>query len=470
MEKKIISTERHTKAAQVKTLKSKGRTVRNSQQDLREKQKEEVEIAYAEALADFQKAIEAHQEEIIAYQKKTKKEGETYNLVPGNIIAKSTVLRKDEWISSQLDEWDEQQIKIPTGRYKDSLKIKSLYQQRFTGYLIDSRPGIVEELKDFVPYFKNLFAQPLGDCVSVFAEIKFNLQPILLAFREDLFDNEFQPLDKDFQWGDFFPLLYFIEVDFIKSNHPELAENFRDFIKVSENHSRSIEQAKTIIIQRFTDISPNAEKHVFDFAYLMASLIHWAEKHNLNKDWLINYAIYFIFQFAFKDAQTVNDLKVHPLNATSLPTADFTLEARGWIPNAEDKEEYEIGIIEYLKEKLAEYFDGNFHYLGLDKQTKTRTEAGTNHKRKDKDDKILEALPPFTSLKILIAWNEGATHGQLAKDFGQSARNIKTILTDLLKNYNLPKIKRGPGGRQSDISDGRVREIKNLKNRTEYYS
>jgi hypothetical protein len=64
-----------------------------------------------------------------------------------------------EVVKRQLDEWECQRLKTPSGKYRDTYKIVSTYQQKFVEYVCQCCPHIIEELREFTPYFDELFGE-----------------------------------------------------------------------------------------------------------------------------------------------------------------------------------------------------------------------------------------------------------------------------------------------------------------------
>jgi hypothetical protein len=99
-------------------------------------------------------------------------------------------------------------------------------------------------------------------------------------------------------------------------------------------------------------------------------LINWAERHNLQKDWLLRYAYFFISQFSNNPNVKLDDIEIVFLDIRSLEGHLFEFQFNGWNAGDEDKEDYEKRVRESFESELQRYFHIVSNHFDLDKVTK----------------------------------------------------------------------------------------------------
>ncbi len=66
---------------------------------------------------------------------------------------------KESYVERKIQEWEREQLKVPSGRYKDPLKIQSEYQCHFAKYIQECSPNVFEELRILTSSFDKLFKE-----------------------------------------------------------------------------------------------------------------------------------------------------------------------------------------------------------------------------------------------------------------------------------------------------------------------
>lgn len=290
----------------------------------------------------------------------------------------------EEFVERKLDEWEQQQLKIPMGKYRDEEKVRSTYQKKFIEYTRQLCPQVIEELREFVPYFDKLFDEQKDKYIDVFDRYKdeiFDLDSSLdnkinYSIIKDSFlrfrPNKHENWRFDFHWGEYrllFHFLYFLFVpdesnekrnailqDTIKLlqdslviereplNLPDdfdesILQNYvisqsnkviEDFF-LNDEHKYFHEESKQKITKFLQDISPTPETNIADFIKLQIELLKWAERHNLQKDWLLRYAYFFLFQFSNNPNIKLEEIEILFLNVRSLSAYPFEFTFSGWL-------------------------------------------------------------------------------------------------------------------------------------------
>ena len=327
------------------------------------------------------------------------------------------------FLEKKLNEWESSQLKVPTGRYQDEERIVSNYQQKFIYYVGQLCPNVIEELREFLPYLERLMGEQKDKYIDIFDTHKmefFDLETLLdskinysiikdnfLKFRPDKYQN----YRYDYQWGEYRLLLLFLYCMFVREESSDKCdEALREIVQLLQNNlviesdcinlpedldesilqnyisnqSRKIieeilskdeykffrEDAETKVTKFLQGISPTPETSVADFIKLQLELLKWAERHNLQKDWLLRYAYFFISQFSNNPNAKLDDIEIVFLDIRSLEGHPFEFQFNGWKAGDEDKEAYEKRVTEKFESELQRYFHIVSNHFDLDKITK----------------------------------------------------------------------------------------------------
>jgi hypothetical protein len=247
----------------------------------------------------------------------------------------------EEFLKKELDKWEGEQLKIPTGKFRDTKKIVSTYQQKFLDCTRQLCPEVIEELQEFVPLFERLMGEQKDKYLNIFVPYKmeiFELDSLLdnkiyLIIKDNFLrfrPNQHLNYRYDYKWGEHSLLLHFLyflfeqkestdKTDEILQETIQLLQNNliidRDYIKLPDAFDESIlqkyvihesgriikellsndeleyfrESARQKLTKFLQDISPTPDLCIVDFIELKIGLLRWAERHNLHKDWLLRY-------------------------------------------------------------------------------------------------------------------------------------------------------------------------------------
>ena len=356
----------------------------------------------------------------------------------------------EEFVKKELDKWEDEQLKIPTGKYLDTKKVTSIYQQKFVEYIRQLCPQVIEELREFVPHFERLFGEKKEKYLDIFSRFKMEIYDLdnsldskinyfiikhnFLRFRP----NKYHDYRYDYVWGEHRLLLHFLYFLFVRTEDTEKTnEIIQDMSKLLQNnlisdeidksalqnylingssiiikeffsydeHKHFREEAKQKITTFLQDISPTPEDNIADFIELQIGLLKWAERHNLHKDWLLRYAYFFLSQFSNNPDVKVDEIEIPHLNVRSFAAYPFEFSFNGWLPGDEEKEEYEKRIKESFESKLQTYFHQISNHFDLNEKKRiTRPRSFENVKwlvystvKKWNAERILEKFFPDIS-------------------------------------------------------------------------
>jgi hypothetical protein len=348
------------------------------------------------------------------------------------------------YVNQEIAKWDEQQLRIPTGKYRDAERIYATYQQKFMEAVIEFCPQAIEELKKFIPYFAHLFDKKDDTYYDVFQELKRSRALVESHFhrRTVQYDPVNHPFNHSFYWGEYSYLLRLIDVKMSISKFPEdlsvlnlseedtqLIENFKNTILLEKYN---IETSERGIIKAFAETATNQEDCLTNFLKLQNGLISWAYKYHLEKDWLIDYAHYIIWQFSKNADLKITQIETNPLNIRSLEAYPFEFRARGWRAGDETKEEYEEGLTIFFLSKLDEYFDSSYRQLNLEKIKKITSPVKYENVK-------------WLVWETVLGWDREETLQRIDEEQNQAESNIRRIdpttvikAFEKFKKYDLP--------------------------------
>ncbi|MFV0388104.1 MAG: hypothetical protein ACK5NT_05055 [Pyrinomonadaceae bacterium] len=284
-------------------------------------------------------------------------------------------LDEEGYVKKELEKYDDEQTKYPTGKYKDAGLVAAEYQKYFMGYIRELCPEVIEELKEFVSQFKLLINEETEKYLDLLRKLRRDL--LLSNFRLHSTYDRYEVFDRDFSycWGRNKVLLNFISVKL----NPSLLDSLdsarkRQIEEVIQNESYSINNATNLIRKAFSEMNAQNDAQdnegddniVSTFCSLQLSLLDWAKKYHIEKDWIINYAYYLLWQFSHQNKSNVDELEFGTYTYRSFKPLPFEFNARGWHIGEETAKDYKRGITEYFKKKFEEYLDDVYRWNDLD--------------------------------------------------------------------------------------------------------
>lgn len=315
-------------------------------------------------------------------------------------------------VERKLKEWEETQRLDPTGKFQDRRKIESEYQYHFARYIQECCPNVIEELRHLSPLFSSLFGDDKNKFHIIFDPLKteflFGLQDSLqstinfsvlkhrfLSFRPG--GRDINAFRYDYHAGENRALWLFLHQ--LVVSHKTDIEGYTSYRRVKEYLERHLhveinpkdlpadfdsslvpkfisKQAEDAILELMTnddehyftgpakerireflkEFSKAEDSDIEAFIQLQLALLDWANKNNLEKDWLLRYGYFFLSRFSENPDIKVSDIQVLQLDARSLVGFPFNFEFNNWLPGEESREAYEIRLRASFEIALSWYF------------------------------------------------------------------------------------------------------------------
>lgn len=328
---------------------------------------------------------------------------------------------RDECIERKLEEWERTLRKVPTGKYRDPAQLQSEYQQKFIWQIQQLAPHVFNQLRSLVPIFDEFFGA-FGDKYNLLfnrykeeffhLDEEFNrtmsfrvLESEILDFRPDRYRN-WRP---DYMWGEYEILLRVLslrhDTDQLNNQeirlaalkligdgttvHSYLIPDGFDLAKIEayEKSQAALaldrllspdfdpyfwQRAREGMKQFFQEVFGDEEPDFASFLKLQVTLLTWAERYNLKKDWILRYAYYFILTFRSNPELEIESIDVPYLHSWSLIAQPFEFKFESWQVWRDRKEDYEMRLRQQFNFELTNHFHNVSVGLRLDEQ-KRRT-------------------------------------------------------------------------------------------------
>jgi len=335
---------------------------------------------------------------------------------------------KEWFIDRGLEKWDEEQPVIVTGRFQDNIKVLSTFQQRFMDCVRTCFPHVIEELKEFVSYFDRFFGENRKAYVGIFdwngidlwslnEELETFIYIGTRKFLESrkiftpliyLSSSRIENLRNDFRLGQYRLLFEFLDLSIQCENvhkksdidvytalellrkdiefpgaqapspnndHELIPDEVGKFLVQKYVNSKAypyfVDKAKRSLKQSFQNLSPDAELDIDSFIKLHLGILRWAEKYNLEKDWILKYAYFFLSKFRIYPNLDIQNVKTPYLSQRSLMTNRFVFKFDGWFPGDEARQDYENRLRTEFESSLEQFFQFSGRQVKLDGAKKT---------------------------------------------------------------------------------------------------
>jgi hypothetical protein len=360
------------------------------------------------------------------------------------------LISKEAWLANKLADFDARRPEFPHGKYQDSVKIHVEVQQKFFRALRDSSPHIFKNFKNLLPKFCSLFGENGDKYYEIIRKLKIDLAGASIHFPE------YSQLNQQYLWGETKLLLnatqFFADpcsdVKRKKRQIPEAIIKARQNVSYEDDLfnrflDRKTQKYKNLIFKAFEKSAIEKESILSNFLFLQNYLNDWADRYHLTKDWLIEYAYFFLYQMSKDENVRINEIAIYPLIYERLSSEIFEFRFREWYLAEEDVDDYEKRLRREFEKKLSKHLSNTFTSLKLEQR------------------KSFGRPQDFENIKWLIAWNEGATKNQIADFFCKSTETINTRI-NALEAYNLPILKKTPG-RKMSLSEKRLKKIKKVE-------
>lgn len=272
---------------------------------------------------------------------------------------KLPLITKEEWLERELAKIESEKTKIPSHKVQDPEAKIYKYRQKFVEAAIEINPQIVADLKELVPYFKNLFGKEnKKEYSDIFEDLKYELVDYWGCYPEytDKIITDYKYL-----WGlvkDVFNLAF---VKFMLSDLEGMAACPDNTSELVEEDKYSLESIDNAIKKAFQDSAVNQDLILNNFYQIQKNIYQWVEKYHLQKDWLVDYAYYFIHQFNQNPTLEAKNVEIgirhYDYRRTKYYPFEFT--AKGWWASegGETANQYQIRVTKEFNEKLNQYID-----------------------------------------------------------------------------------------------------------------
>lgn len=337
-------------------------------------------------------------------------------------------LSKEQFVARQMNKWHSKRLIRPVGRYQAG--VVELYQQNFIEEVRTLVPDSIEELRQYAPFFQFLLQASPNEHEDVISTVFVELWDINESFAT-------QFLAQHLERGDFVLAEYSRFLIFLLS---KLDAWLRIDSKSQDGAASEIKTSpEKFLFGTVADVFARlfgSKKRVAglalkSFVILHVGLLTWANKWNLEKDWIIDYAYHFLSQFHSDPYIKIADLEIPVHDAALLQAHAFSFSSDGWNASEETAAQFEKKLRAEFKSQLSGYFDKAARELSLD-QIKRKTR---NH-----DFKRLKWLVKWTvqtmTLEEIASENERHLRGDDDKDFIELTTIEKAF--DQFLEYDLP--------------------------------
>ncbi|HEX8735000.1 MAG TPA: hypothetical protein VF721_06750 [Pyrinomonadaceae bacterium] len=296
--------------------------------------------------------------------------GDTFNIRGKVQLERSSIKMfgtEEEFVESRLQESEDKKLKTPTGKYQEGISFT--YQQRFVESIRELCPQVLEDLRVLTPYFETLFEKNKENYLRVFDKLRTDLFTYNQFLIEPL---PHKPYNLEYRWGELESLLSLISTNYLISVSPDYEQKTSEKLKefISQNAEFYLKPAEKVIVDAFEKTGKNKESIFVNFWLLQNGVFNWVKQYNLQKDWLIDYAYYFLFQFSNDNSLAIKNLEISTRTFSHLEAPPFEFKFPGWWAGGEAKELYEKRLRDSIEQELKKYFDFAFRYLQLGKRKK----------------------------------------------------------------------------------------------------
>lgn len=272
---------------------------------------------------------------------------------------KAPLMSKEEWLKREVAKIEAVKPKIPAYKVQDPNAKVLNYRQKFVELAKQIQPHIIEDLKELSPFFNILFANES----KKYYEILNDLPPKLFRnwriypHQSNMSIFEFE---RGYQWG-LLEMTYNLSCINYRMSVYDSSEIPESILKIIEDNKYTLKAFTDTIKESFRVTAENQESILENFFLLKDGLYSWAKKYHLQKDWLIEYAHYFIYQFSQNPNLEAKDVEVGRANYNYGRTLyyPFKFETGGWwaAGEGETANQYKVRVRKKFEEELDLYIN-----------------------------------------------------------------------------------------------------------------
>ena len=354
---------------------------------------------------------------------------------------KPPLMSKKKWLSKEIAKIEADKSKVPTHRVQDPNAKFAKYRQKFVETAIKLHPKIFNDLRKAVANYKALFDnQPNVEYFNTFDELKLKLLEYQRIKPDH--DKSFLDLDRSYHWG---ALQTAFNLSSIKNHfsNPKLSDLRSEKMKQQiEINKHTLESFANTVEETFQETAADKDSILSNFFSLQSKIYDWVKKYHFRKDWLVDYAYYFIHQLNQNPKLKAKNIEVgvrlYDLQKTVFYSFDFNAE--GWRANedGETANQYKARVTKEFTEQLDHYINTasvSLQLAELPKATKPASYKSLewlvcSTVRDWNSEKIAEKFFPDISA-------DRTKSEESAKKFNSTKKHIENEIRKL-KEYGLP--------------------------------
>ncbi len=247
----------------------------------------------------------------------------------GDVGKKIPRITKAEWLERELTKYDNERPTVPSHKVQDPEERVVKYRREFIECAKAAQPEAFEELRVLVPAFDSLFSRKIEkDYIKILNDLKLKLFGYRLTYGVESFDRKW---DSDYVWGELLTTFYYAKI------MPYIGKSEFDDIfgskdkAIIEVYQHTLNAFTRTIKKNFEATADGQAEIPRTFLNLQLAIYGWIEKHHLKKDWLVDYAYYFLFQLSENPGVLVKDIEVATRNYNCRTMyRRFEFETQGW--------------------------------------------------------------------------------------------------------------------------------------------
>lgn len=253
---------------------------------------------------------------------------------------------------------ENENTKVPSHKVQDPKMKYAKYRLNFVKIVTQVNPQIIEELRELTQNFKRLFTRKSYlHYSSFFNALRINLIMVEMGFPQELKpNNRYIP---GYEWASLEFLIrllttkQWLSSGFSVHNYPS------EEIQIIENNKEALDRLEQAIQKHFNLTCDNPDLVVPNFCKIQNKIFAWVKKYNLHKDWLVEYAYFFLYQFSQDPNLDIKDIDIviKKLDYYSTVYTPFEFKSLGWFAGeyGESAIEYKTRVTREFEEKLNLY-------------------------------------------------------------------------------------------------------------------
>lgn len=255
-------------------------------------------------------------------------------------------------------------------------------------------------------------------------------------------DKSFLDSDRSYRWGALQTAFYLSSIKNHLSNSElsnECSEETKQLIEINKHTLESFAYAAK---ETFQETAFNKDSILPNFFSLQSKIYNWVKKYYFRKDWLVDYAYYFIHQLNQKPELEAENIEVgvrlYDLRKTMFYSFDFNAEDWRASEDGETANQYKARVTKEFTQQLDHYINTASASLQLAKLPKATKPASY----KSLEWLVCSTVRGWNSEKIAETFfsdiaADRTKSEESAKEFNSTKKPIENEIRKL-KEYGLP--------------------------------